>query len=138
MLLLQLDLRELTINVNSVSNQQGLNIINILSSLGFSNYGMSYRVIQWKLTAFSILNQSSNCIQIFNLIVKILEFFFFFLINFIILERFHNDVTAAILVFQNKERAAMLVYQTKPLGIELHVHANISCCGVKLTWPLVK
>jgi len=31
----------------------------------------------------------------------------------------------------------MLVYQTKPLGIELHVHANFSSCGVKLTWPLV-
>ena len=92
MLLLQLGPRELTIciNANSVSKQQGLIIINILSSLGFSNYGMSYRVIQWKLTAFSILNQSSNCTQIFNLIVKILVFFsFFFLINFIILERFH-------------------------------------------------
>ena len=37
---------------------------------------------------------------------------------------FSHDVTAAILVFQNKETAAMLVYQTKSLGIELHFHAN--------------
>ena len=37
---------------------------------------------------------------------------------------FSHDVTAAILVFQNKETAAMLVYQTKPLEIELHFHAN--------------
>ena len=29
---------------------------------------------------------------------------------------FSHDVTAAILVFQNKEMAAMLVYQTKPPG----------------------
>ena len=46
---------------------------------------------------------------------------------------FSHDVTAAILVFQNKETAAMLVYQTKPLGIELHFHANFSFCGMKLT-----
>ena len=50
---------------------------------------------------------------------------------------FSHDVTAAILVFQNKERAAMLVYQTKPLGIELHFHANFSFFCMKLTWPLV-
>ena len=46
---------------------------------------------------------------------------------------FSHDVTAAILVFQNKETAAMLVYQTKPLGIELHFHANFSFCCMKLT-----
>ena len=50
---------------------------------------------------------------------------------------FSHDVTAAILVFQNKETAAMLVYQTKPLGIELHFHANLTFCAMKLTWPLV-
>ena len=50
---------------------------------------------------------------------------------------FSHDVTAAILVFQNKETATMLVYQTKPLETELHFHANFSFCGVKLTWPLV-
>ena len=51
---------------------------------------------------------------------------------------FPHDVTAAGLVFQNKETAAMLVYQTKPVGIELHFHANFSCCGMELTWPLVR
>ena len=50
---------------------------------------------------------------------------------------FSHDVTAAILVFWNKETAAMLVYQTKPLGIELHFHANFSFCGMKLIWTLV-
>ena len=29
----------------------------------------------------------------------------------------------------------MLVYQTKPLGIEHNIQANVSFCGVKLTWP---
>ena len=48
-----------------------------------------------------------------------------------------RDVTAAILVFQNRETAATLVYQTKPLGIELHFLANFSFCCMKLTWPLV-
>ena len=32
---------------------------------------------------------------------------------------FSHDVTAAILVFQNKETAAMLVFQTSPMGVEL-------------------
>ena len=50
---------------------------------------------------------------------------------------FSYDVTASILVFQNKEMVDMLVYQTKPLGIELHFDANFSFCGMKLTWPLV-
>ena len=50
---------------------------------------------------------------------------------------FSQDVTAALLVFQNEATAAMLVYQTKPLGIELHFHANFFFCGMKLTWLLV-
>ena len=50
---------------------------------------------------------------------------------------FSHDVIAALLVFQNKETEAMLVYQTKPLGIELHFHANFSFCDMKLTWLLV-
>ena len=50
---------------------------------------------------------------------------------------FSHDVTAAMLVFQNKETAAMLMYQTKTLGIELLFHANFSFCGMKLTWPMV-
>ena len=34
------------------------------------------------------------------------------------------DVTAAMLVFQNKVMAAMMVYQTNPLGSELYFYAN--------------
>ena len=33
---------------------------------------------------------------------------------------FSHDVTAAMLVFQNKEMAAMMVYQTNPPGIGLY------------------
>ena len=32
---------------------------------------------------------------------------------------YSDDVTAAILVFQNNETKAMLVYQDNPVGIEL-------------------
>ena len=140
MLLLQLDLRELTINVNSVSNQQGLNIINILSSLGFSNYGMSYRVIQWKLTAFSILNQSSNSTQIFNIIVKILVFFslFFFSYQFHNFGAFHITSQRPFWCSKTKKRRPCWCTKLISLGIEVHFHANFSFCGVKLTWPLVK
>jgi len=35
------------------------------------------------------------------------------------LQAYSDDVTAAILVFQNNETAAMLVYQDNPVGIEL-------------------
>ena len=38
---------------------------------------------------------------------------------------FSYDVTAAILVFQNKETAAMLVYQAIPPGIKLYLYAKI-------------
>ena len=37
---------------------------------------------------------------------------------------FSHDVTAAILVFQNKEMTAMMVYQTNPLGSELCFYKN--------------
>ena len=37
---------------------------------------------------------------------------------------FLRDVTAVMLVFQNKEMAAMMVYQTNPLGSELYFYAN--------------
>ena len=37
---------------------------------------------------------------------------------------FSHDVTAAILVPQNKETAAMLVFQTSPLGVQFFSHAN--------------
>ena len=50
---------------------------------------------------------------------------------------FSYDVSAAILVFQNKETVAMLAYQTNPLGIELYLFANMFCCFSKPIWPLV-
>ena len=37
---------------------------------------------------------------------------------------FSHDVTAAMLVFQNKGMAAMMVYQANPLGFELYLYAN--------------
>ena len=50
---------------------------------------------------------------------------------------FSHDVTAAMLVSQNKEMAAMLVSQTKPLGIELYFYANTFFCFSKPIWPAV-
>ena len=50
---------------------------------------------------------------------------------------FSHDVTAAMLVFQNKEMKAMLVSQTKPLGIELYFYANTFFSFSKLVWPVV-
>ena len=44
---------------------------------------------------------------------------------------FSHDVTAAILVFQNKETAAMLVYQENPLGVELFSYVNAFFCPNK-------
>ena len=41
-------------------------------------------------------------------------------------EAFSYDVTAAILVFQNKETAAILVYQATPPGIKLYFYAKAS------------
>ena len=62
-----------------------------------------------------------------------------FLMNiFCLLYRvFSHDVTAAMLVSQNKEMAAMLVSQTKPLGIELYFYANTFFCFSKPIWPVV-
>ena len=37
---------------------------------------------------------------------------------------FSLDVTAVMLVFQNKEMAAMMVYQTNPLESELYFYAK--------------
>ena len=45
---------------------------------------------------------------------------------------FSQDVTAAILVFQNNETAAMLMYQQNPLGVELFSHVNAFFCSNKL------
>ena len=50
---------------------------------------------------------------------------------------FSHDVTAAMLVSQNKEMAAMLVSQTKPLGIELYFYANTFFSFSKPIWPVV-
>ena len=50
---------------------------------------------------------------------------------------FSIDVTAAILVYQNKEMAAILVYQTSPLGVELYFYAKIFFCLSKPIWRLV-
>ena len=50
---------------------------------------------------------------------------------------FSHDVTAAMLVSQNKEMAAMLVSQTKPLGIELYFYANTFFCFSKPIWLVV-
>ena len=50
---------------------------------------------------------------------------------------FSLDVTAAMLVSQNKEMVAMLVSQTKPLGIELYFYANTLFCFKKPIWPVV-
>ena len=41
-----------------------------------------------------------------------------------------HDVTAAMLVFQNKEMAAMMVYQTSPPGIELYFYSNTIFTGL--------
>ena len=50
---------------------------------------------------------------------------------------FSRDVTAAVLVSQNKEMAAMLASQTKPLGIELYFYANTFFCFSKPIWSVV-
>ena len=44
---------------------------------------------------------------------------------------FSDDVTAAILVFQNNETAAMLVYLDNPVGVELFSSANVFFCSNK-------
>ena len=50
---------------------------------------------------------------------------------------FSHDITAPMLVSQNKEMAAMLVSQTKPLGIELYFYAKTFFCFSKPIWPVV-
>ena len=42
--------------------------------------------------------------------------------------RFSHDVTTAMLVPLNKEKAAMLVHRPNPPGIELYYYANASFC----------
>lgn len=43
---------------------------------------------------------------------------------------FSRDVTAAMLVYQNKGTAAILVYQDNPQGTELYFHANTLFCSL--------
>ena len=50
---------------------------------------------------------------------------------------FSHDVTAAMLVYQNKGMAAILVYKANPLGIELYFYANTFFCFIEPIWPLV-
>ena len=50
---------------------------------------------------------------------------------------FSHDVTAAILVFQNKETAALLVFHTNPVGVELFSYEKNSFVTINLhgCWP---
>ena len=41
---------------------------------------------------------------------------------------FSHDVTAAMLVYQNKETVTILMYQANPLGIEMYFYANTFFC----------
>ena len=50
---------------------------------------------------------------------------------------FSHDVTAAMLVYQNKETAATLAYQADPPRIDLCFYANTFFCFIKPIWPLV-
>ena len=50
---------------------------------------------------------------------------------------FSHDVTAAMLVFPNKDMAAMMVYQTNPAGIELYFDGNTSFGFTNPIWLLV-
>ena len=45
--------------------------------------------------------------------------------------RRNNDVTAAILVFQNNETAAILVFQTNPVGVGLSSYVKNLFCSHK-------
>ena len=49
---------------------------------------------------------------------------------------FSHDVTAAILVFQNKETAALLVFHTNPVGVELFSYVKNFFCYHKFAWML--
>ena len=50
---------------------------------------------------------------------------------------FSHDVTAAMLVFQNKEMGDMRMYQTNPPGTELYFYANTFFCYSHPIWLLV-
>ena len=50
---------------------------------------------------------------------------------------FSYDVTAAVLVFQNKETAAMLLYQAIPPGIKPCFYSKFVFCFSKPICPLV-
>ena len=49
---------------------------------------------------------------------------------------FSHDVTAAILMFQNKETAAMLVFQASHVGVEFFSCVNNFVCSHKFAWML--
>ena len=48
--------------------------------------------------------------------------------NFRLFIEFSHDITVAILVSQNNEKAAMLVSQSNPLGVALFCYANAFFC----------
>ena len=50
---------------------------------------------------------------------------------------FSHDVTAAMLVYQNKGMVAILVHKANPLEIELYFYVNIFFCFIEPIWPLV-
>ena len=45
---------------------------------------------------------------------------------------YSDDVTVAILVFQNNETASLLVYQENLVGVELFSYVNAFFCGNKV------
>ena len=49
----------------------------------------------------------------------------------IVIEALSNDVTAAVLVFQNNETVAMLVYQDSPEEVELFSYVKAFFCPNK-------
>ena len=83
-------------------------------------------------------------LQIFcrsNLLVRVMSVHFVELLRHLRASLFYiaisRDVTAAILVFQDKETAAILVYQTSPLGVKLYFYGKILFCLSKPKWRLV-
>ena len=46
------------------------------------------------------------------------------------MQAFSHDVTAAMLVHQNKGTAAILAYQADPLEVELYFNANDFLCFI--------
>ena len=95
------------------------NIKMIKSALHELNMNLNLHEFTWN-TRFTIINTFTNH---FN--------------NNCINRAFSHDITAAMLVYQNKGTATILVYQANPLGIELFFSANTFFCFIKPIWQLV-